>query len=141
MTRSTWAASMALALCLGMAPHAAAQQHDAPLDLSSGGSGEAAQTPLASVMCASKAGERTQCPAVTAAGVALSRSTGSAACLLGKTWGYDDKGVWVSDGCSGEFIAGAQVAVNEAKQRAPEHVPNAGFLLYDGEEGQIYFRL
>ena len=24
-------------------------------------------------------------------------------CLLGKTWGYDDKGVWVSDGCSGEF--------------------------------------
>ena len=106
MSRLTWAASMTLALCLHMTAHAAAQQQDAPLDLSSGGSGEAAQQQLASVSCASKPGERTQCPAVTAAGVALLESTGSAACLLGKTWGYDDKGVWVMDGCSGRFALG-----------------------------------
>jgi hypothetical protein len=39
------------------------------------------------------------------AGVALLSSTGTAPCLLRKTWGYDDMGVWVADGCSGEFLA------------------------------------
>ena len=70
-------------------------------------------------------------------------STGGAACLLGKTWGYDDTGVWVSDGCVGEFVAGAgrSEEAKKEKQKAPEYVPNAGFLLYDGEKGQIYFRL
>ena len=38
--------------------------------------------------------------------MALVKSTGSAACLLGKTWGYDDAGVWVADGCGGEFLLG-----------------------------------
>ena len=27
------------------------------------------------------------------------------------------------------------------RQKSPEYVPNAGFLLYDGEKGQIYMRL
>jgi hypothetical protein len=49
-------------------------------------------------------GERQVCAGDTSAGVALVKSTGPAACLLGKTWGYDDKGVWVSNGCNGEFI-------------------------------------
>ena len=70
---------------------------------------------------------------------------GTAACLLGKTWGYDDKGIWVSDGCSAEFFTG-QALSKEAgkapvKQKSPEYVPNAGFLLYDGDKGQIYMRL
>jgi hypothetical protein len=29
----------------------------------------------------------------------------------------------------------------QQKQKAPEHLPNVGFLLYDGEKGQIYLRL
>ena len=49
---------------------------------------------------------RKSCPADTPKGVALARSTGDAPCLLGKTWGHDDQGVWVSDGCSGEFVVG-----------------------------------
>ena len=69
------------------------------------------------------------------------RSTGTAPCLLGKTWGYDDTGIWVSDGCSGEFVAGKQVESLQTKTKTPEYVPNAGFLLYDGDKGQIYFRL
>src|SRR4029450_1412650 len=56
--------------------------------------------------CASKAGDRTECAADTSAGVILVRSTGSAACLLGKTWGYDQKSVWVSDGGTAD-LAGA----------------------------------
>lgn len=47
-----------------------------------------AQTAAASIplACASKAGERQVCPADTSGGVALVRSTGASACLLGKTW-------------------------------------------------------
>ena len=69
----------------------------------------AAQTPVPRVACASKPGTREHCPADTSAGVILVRSIGEAPCLLGRTWGYDDTGIWVSDGCSAEFVAG-QVA-------------------------------
>jgi hypothetical protein len=58
------------------------------------------------ITCVSKPGERQVCKADTAAGVALLRSTGDPACLLGKNWGYDDAGVWVSGGCGGEFAVG-----------------------------------
>ena len=70
----------------------------------------------------------------------MQKSTGTAPCLLGKTWGYDDTGIWVSDGCSAEFIAGP-AAQEQKKEKPLEHIPNLGFLLYNGEEGQIYFRL
>ncbi len=58
------------------------------------------------ITCVSNPGERQVCKADTTAGVALLRSTGVANCLLGKNWGYDDAGVWTSDGCSGEFAVG-----------------------------------
>jgi hypothetical protein len=135
-----------LALCLQVATTAAAQ--DGGSDAPSGG---AAQTPLASVTCASKPGQRTQCPAVTAAGVALTRSTGSATCLLGKTWGYDDKAVWVTDGCSGEFLLGATAqatapATPPANGNGPivpaietwgEFDPGQGFLVGRSSAGEL----
>lgn len=63
-------------------------------------------TPPPPLVCVSAAGVREQCPADTAQGVTLLRSTGSRECVLGKTWGYDQTGVWVADGCSGEFRLG-----------------------------------
>jgi len=97
------------------------------------------------VTCASDPGSRTNCPANTSAGVVLTRSTGTAPCLLGKTWGYDDHNVWVSDGCSAEFLAGqvgSEGAIKPTTEKeAPDYVPNAGFKLYDGDKGQIYMRL
>ena len=98
------------------------------------------------VSCASSpTGGRTNCPADTSAGVVLTRSKGTAACLLGKSWGYDDNNIWVSDGCSAEFIAGQVGKEGEIKpatnEAAPDYVPNGGFKLYDGENGQIYMRL
>src|SRR5262245_62439623 len=93
------------------------------------------------VSCASKAGERTQCAADTSAGVVLVRSTGTAACLLGKTWGYDQTSIWVADGCSADFATASTVDAVSTKIGAPRHVPNAGFLLFDGEKGQMYLRL
>jgi hypothetical protein len=93
------------------------------------------------VSCTSAPGGREHCAANTSAGVVLARSTGEAACLLGKTWGYDDTGVWVSDGCSAEFVVVGEVPEEQKKAKPFEHIPNVGFLLYDGEKGQIYFRL
>lgn len=59
-----------------------------------------------SVRCASRPGERATCPADTSDGIALVRATGPGACLLGRTWGYDQASVWVSDGCSADFVLG-----------------------------------
>ena len=97
--------------------------------------------PVPSVTCASKPGERTQCAADTSTGVVLLRSTGDAPCLLGKTWGYDQTSIWVSDGCSAEFVTGPPRSRQTTKPKPLSHVPNVGFLLFDGEKGQIYFRL
>jgi hypothetical protein len=98
-----------------------------------------------SVSCASAAGERQHCPADTSQGVVLARSAGDAPCLLGKTWGYDDRGVWVSDGCSAEFLVGAAPqaagAEPEPKQKSPSYIPNLGFRLVDHEKGEMYVRL
>ena len=108
---------------------------------------QAAQVPAAqagaqaTISCASKPGERTDCPADTSSGVVLIRSTGQAPCLLGRTWGYEQKSVWVADGCSGEFFTGRATVPDTSKPSAPRHIPNVGFLLFDGEKGQIYFRL
>jgi hypothetical protein len=99
----------------------------------------AARQPAA-IACESQPGQRTHCAANTSQGVTLVGSTGAAPCLLGKSWGYDDTGIWVSDGCSGKFIAG-YVAKATVAQGAPRYVPNAGFLLFDGDMGQMYLRL
>ena len=92
------------------------------------------------VACASQEGQRTQCAADTSAGVVLVKSTGTAACLLGKTWGYDQTSIWVSEGCSGEFATGPTTATRAATVPPPRHVPNVGFLVFDGDKGQIYLR-
>jgi predicted porin len=66
------------------------------------------QTSVSSVVsCVSRGRERQQCPADTRAGIVMLRSTGEAACLLGRNWGYDDQGVWVSEGCGGDFGTGS----------------------------------
>ena len=87
------------------------------------------------VACASKPGERTHCAADTSAGVVLLRLSGDAPCLLGKSWGYDQAGVWVSDGCSATF--GTGVAEPQTTKPKPlTHIPNVGFLLFDGDKGR-----
>ena len=107
------------------------------------GADPAASAPQAErVACSSKPGDRTSCAADTSAGVVLARSTGEAPCLLGKTWGYDQSSIWVSDGCSGEFVTTRAAAQPEPKKPGtPRHVPNVGFLLFEGDKGEVYFRL
>jgi hypothetical protein len=66
--------------------------------------------PLTTVTCVSLAGERQLCAAYTDGGVLLLRSTGAGACLLGRSWGYDAQGVWVTESCGGEFAVAQRPA-------------------------------
>ena len=98
--------------------------------------------------------ERQHCPANTTSGVILQNSTGSAACLLGNTWGYDDKGVWVEGGCSGDFLVGKAEPIGELESAttstAPEfdgqqtwqntwgsYSPGKGVSLFKGKGGEV----
>ena len=122
-----------------LAASAAAQ--DTPDDSPMSQNATAPPAKAATVTCSSKPGERSSCAADTSKGVVLLRSMGDAPCLLGKTWGYDQASVWVSDGCSAEFITGAAVPPETTKPKPLSYIPNAGFLLFDGDKGQVYFRL
>ena len=58
------------------------------------------------LICESKGG-RTRCPVDTTYGVRLSRTISSHACALGRDWGYDENGIWVTNGCRAEFTVSA----------------------------------
>ena len=85
----------------------------------------ASPTPV-TVTCASQPGGRTQCAADTSKGVVLLQSRGDAPCLLGKSWGYEQGSVWVSDGCSAEFSTGAATPPADTKPKPLSHIPNVG---------------
>lgn len=52
--------------------------------------------------------ERTRhCSADTRGGVRIARRLSDAPCTQGRSWGYDDRGIWVSRGCRAEFLVGA----------------------------------
>jgi len=48
------------------------------------------------------------CPADTRGGVRLVRQDSRADCVLGRTWGYDRGGVWVTRGCRARFELGGR---------------------------------
>jgi hypothetical protein len=132
------AGALVVLVCLGPASAFAQTASPAPLPPSTNAQ---ANAPQGILLCTSEPGERQFCAADTSAGVALVRSIGKAPCVRGESWDYDSKGIYVSDGCSGAFLAGQAVQQITEKQKAPAYVPNAGFLLFDGDKGQIYFRL
>jgi hypothetical protein len=47
---------------------------------------------------------RKYCAADTRSGVRLNRTLSDSNCVQGSSWGYDNSGVWVDNGCRGEFI-------------------------------------
>ena len=88
------------------------------------------------VVCASKPGERQSCAANTGAGVTLLRETGSLACVLGVTWGYDQQSIWVTDGCSAQF------ALGKAKRDSwGTFTPGTGFKVVNTDKGDLNFSL
>jgi len=71
---------------------------------------------LRAIACESKNNDRVQCPAETRYGVALVRFLGDEECTLDRTWGFDENGVWVSNGCRAQFALGGY-------RLPPESVP------------------
>ena len=57
--------------------------------------------------CSSDDMQRQFCPTDTRGGVQLLRQRSEAACIFGRSWGYDDRSIWVDRGCRAEFQAGA----------------------------------
>ena len=107
-----------------------------------GPAAQAADAPAQPVIvtCTSVAGDpdAQRCEADTSTGVLLQSSFGAAECVLGRNWGYDDQGVWVSEGCSGEFL----VPLQEPESEHPEERwgfldPGKGFLLGKGPIGEL----
>jgi len=88
-------------------------------DSTNAANGEGSATPkvgtpatVASVInCASTGSERQHCTADTSAGVVMLHATADVTCLLGRNWGYDASGVWVTEGCGGEFATGSSTRV------------------------------
>ena len=62
------------------------------------------------VVCESTGVARQYCAVDTRGQVRLARQIGSAACRQGSTWGYDDRGIWVSNGCRAEFQVSSSYA-------------------------------
>jgi len=123
-------------------PHAASFGQFASASAQATAAQATTTAPSSVVSCVAQSDKRVHCAADTSGGVALQRSTGDGTCLLGRSWGYDDTGIWVSDRCGGDFLLGGQSAPQETpKKRPPEYIPNLGFLLYSGDKAEIYFRL
>jgi len=57
--------------------------------------------PEGTIVCSSKKNRRAFCSADTRNGVTLQRQLGDATCI--GNWGYDADGIWVDNGCRGEF--------------------------------------
>jgi hypothetical protein len=97
---------------------------------------EQARDPATDVVCGSQPGERQVCAADTGEGVTLLRSVGPGACELGRTWGWDAAGIWVSEGCGGEFALGPT-----KPESSGTYTPGRGFKIVETEHGDVNFRL
>ncbi len=62
------------------------------------------------VSCSSADGSKKYCQADTKQGVQLERQKSDAPCKQGSTWGYDGQGIWVDQGCGGDFTLGTDAS-------------------------------
>jgi hypothetical protein len=60
------------------------------------------------VYCASDGFDFRTCSTDTYSGVRLLRQRSDSPCIYGRTWGYDQRGIWVDRGCRADFEVGRQ---------------------------------
>jgi predicted porin len=77
------------------------------------------------VACVSTGDQHQHCLADTSAGVVMLRQSSETNCLLGRNWGYDAQGVWVSEGCGGEFATGSTSRSTAVSSEANAYVETA----------------
>ena len=75
-------------------------------DFEIGSSGWSGDRDTQSIYCASEDMASRRCPADTSRGVQLVRQRSEADCIYGRTWGYNDRGIWVDRGCRADFQVG-----------------------------------
>ena len=62
------------------------------------------------ITCQSYDDRTNHCSVDTRGGVRLIRRFSDAACIQGRTWGTDRRGIWVTRGCRAEFAVGERYA-------------------------------
>ena len=77
----------------------------AEFEVAVGRSRSGSETP-STVYCASEDMHRHGCPADTNRGVRLVRQRSGSECIEGRTWGYNEREIWVDRGCRAEFELG-----------------------------------
>ena len=60
------------------------------------------------VNCSSEDGHRHVCPINTDGRVRLEKQRSGSACIEGRTWGYNNREIWVDRGCRGDFTVDAR---------------------------------
>ena len=78
---------------------------------------QAAQT----INCASEQGRHRYCRVQTGGYVRLDEQLSDAACVAGRTWGYDDWGIWVDNGCRARFVVGRRGYYDEPRRRPRDY--------------------
>jgi hypothetical protein len=66
----------------------------------------AAPVAARSIVCESDSRDTRYCSADTRGGVSLAVQYSHASCRQGSSWGYDNRGIWVSNGCRAQFDLG-----------------------------------
>lgn len=67
--------------------------------------------------CSSDDMRRHVCTVDTSGGVVLVHQKSDAKCIQGRSWGYDNHGIWVDHGCRAEFEVGGQLAAEPVRER------------------------
>lgn len=80
--------------------------------------------PAPTVRCESQARETVRCKADTRNGVTLARQHSRAGCWYDETWGYDAKGIWVSNGCRADFALGRKASVGPTTSPSSNAAPS-----------------
>ena len=60
------------------------------------------------ITCSSDDGDRHYCNADTSGGVRMVNQRSGSACQQGRSWGYDQRGIWVDHGCRADFELGGR---------------------------------
>jgi hypothetical protein len=80
-----------------------------------------------SVTCASDDGRRHYCPVNTQFGVEMVNQRSGSACIQGRTWGYDRRGIWVDRGCRADFVLGRSNRGGWDRDHDHDNYPGQGY--------------
>jgi hypothetical protein len=71
-----------------------------------GGGGGGGRPPSQTINCSSNNGKRNWCAIGNSRDVQLVRQISGSPCVRGSTWGIDNRGLWVDNGCRADFAIG-----------------------------------